>query len=231
MGLGILFLTSCLGVGLVVVVYVIAADKTRFLTRFDLQQWREGYYLRSLPNILQALHDNHFKTAWPVNCNALSAAFFRFRVGPLLKRKPRKLRRAFLQQHIILFGLREVLRPYIQDFMLNQQQRIVGSRIVEMEDTADRERLVEYLHNIGAIREAFHASLTSYDRHILVEMAERQFMATLRRAHAIFQEHGYTLLPELSELRDGQEMTGAELVQELPLVPMAKHRRRLKVGT
>lgn len=231
MGLGILFLASCLGLGLAVVVYVIAADRTRFLTRFDLPQWREGYYLRSLPNFLQALHDHHFTTAWPVHCNAVSAAFFRFRVRPLLQRKPRKLRRAFLQQHIILFGLREALRPYIQDFLLHQQQRIVGSRIVEMEDTLDREKLMEYLQNIGALRAAHQASLNNYDRHIMVEMAETQFMSTLRRAHAIFQEHGYTLLPELTQLRDWQEMTGVELVQELPHVPIAKRLRRLKVGT
>ena len=99
-GLAVVWVFGFLGVGLLFVIYVIAADKTRFLTRFDLDQWRDGYYLRSLPNFLQALHDNHFRTAWPSRCNAVSAAFFRFRTRPMLRRKPSKLRSAFLQQHI-----------------------------------------------------------------------------------------------------------------------------------
>jgi len=230
-GLAVVWVFGFLGVGLLFVIYVIAADKTRFLTRFDLDQWRDGYYLRSLPNFLQALHDNHFRTAWPSRCNAVSAAFFRFRTRPMLRRKPSKLRSAFLQQHIILFALREILAPYIRDFLLFEQQKLIGSRIVEMEDTLDRERLMAYLESIKANRLFFQETLTSYDRRILVDMVEAGFVSTLKRAHAIFQEHGYSLLPEFTQLRRWQEMTGPELVQELPPLPWPKRARaRVKVN-
>src|ERR1041385_4032489 len=99
-GSAILIMWAFLTLGLGFVLFIIAADKKRFLARFDLALWREGYYLRSLPNFLQALHDNHFRTAWPAHCDALSSAYFRYRAWFLLGRKPRKLRRAFLQQHI-----------------------------------------------------------------------------------------------------------------------------------
>ena len=72
--------------------------------------------MRALPNFLQALDNNHFKTPWPRELNALSAAFFRFRTRSMLKMRPVFLRKAFLKQHIILFGLLEVLRPFLQDF-------------------------------------------------------------------------------------------------------------------
>jgi len=227
-GLAVIWVFAFLGLGLLFVIYVIAADRTRFLTRFDVDQWREGYYLRSLPNFLQSLHDNHFKTAWPAHCNAVSAAFFRFRTRPMLKRKPGKLRSAFLQQHIVLFALRESLAPYIRDFILYEQQKMVGNRIVEMEDTLDRERLMAYLESIKANRQFFQETLTSHDRRILVEMVETGFVPTLRRAHAIFQEHGYSLLPEFTQLRRWQELSGPELVQELPPLPLPK-RPRAKV--
>src|SRR4051812_41451932 len=111
----ILFLTAGLGV----VVYLIAADRQRFLTRFELGLWRESYYLRALPNFLQALHDNHFATPWPAQCNAVAALVFRLQAGRLLKKQPKNLRQAFLQQHITLFALMDVLRPFLQDFVLS----------------------------------------------------------------------------------------------------------------
>ena len=76
-------LTAGLAGGLGMVTYLIAADRTRFLTRFDLSQWRPGYYLRALPNFLQALHDNHFASPWPAAHNAVATACFRLRARPL----------------------------------------------------------------------------------------------------------------------------------------------------
>lgn len=225
--IGVLLL---LGGGFLFVIYLIAADRQRFLTRFDVNQWREGYYLRALPNFLQALHDNHFRTAWPSRCNAVSAAFFQMRTWPMLGRGPRKLRKAFLQQHITLFGLLEILRPYIHDFILHERQRIVGNCCIDMEDTLDRERLINYLEELRAHRDNFKTSLTHYDRQIMVDMLERQIIPTLRRTHAMFQEHGFSLLTEFTELRRWQEMTGPELAQELPPLPPLPRERRQKVG-
>ena len=55
-------------------------------------------------------------------------------------------------------------------------------------------------------------------------MVDRRFIPTLRTAHAIFQEHGYNLLPAFTQLRRWQELTGSELAQELPKVPVLRER-------
>jgi hypothetical protein len=218
-GVVLFWVAAFITVGLGLVVYVIASDKRRFLTRFDVSQWREGYYLRALPNFLQALHDHHFRTPWPTKPNALATAYFRYRARPLLKKRSPALRRAFLQQHITLFALLEVLQPYLDDFILNEQQRIAGARILEMEDTLDRDRLLGFLESARGHRASFFRSLTDYDRKTLAQIIDRRLIPTLRRAHAIFQEHGYSLLSEFTQLRRWEEMTGVELVQELPVLP------------
>jgi len=229
---GLVFLISGLGLGLAVISYLIAADKQRFLVRFDLRQWRESYYLRALPNFLQALHDHHFESAWPSRRNAVATSFFKWRVRPMLKKRSASLRRAFLQQHITLFALLENLGPYLRDFFLNEQQRIIGERVVEMEDTLDRDRLIAYLDAVRMERKRFYATLTGEDRATLSVMAERRIIWKLRTAHAIFQEHGFSLLPELTRLRQWEEMTGVELVQELPEVATKRERseRRARVA-
>jgi len=112
-----------------------------------------------------------------------------------------------------------LLRPYIQDFVLHEQQRIVGERVIEMEDTADRDRLISFIDTVRSYRDGFYKSLTEWDRHTLGEMIDRKMIPTLRRAHAIFQEHGYSLLEEFSLLRSWEQMTGPELAQELPALP------------
>ena len=71
-------------------------------------------------------------------------------------------------------------------------------------------------------RAHFYRSLTEYDRQRLVQIIDRRLIPTLRRAHAIFQEHGYSLLPQFTELRRWDEMTGVELVQELPALPVLR---------
>jgi hypothetical protein len=215
----IFFLFGALAAGLVTVVYLIAADKQRFLARYDLEQWREGYYLRALPNFLQALYDHRFPSAWPARRNAVSAAIFRLRARPLLKKRAAFLRRAFLRQHITLFALLENLRPYLRDFFLNEQQRIIAQRVVGMEDTVDRDRLIAYLEALRQERAAFSQSLTPVDRATLDAMADRNVIVKLKTAHAIFQEHGYSLLPEFTQLRRWEGLTGVELVQELPVAP------------
>jgi hypothetical protein len=222
---GLFFLFGGLAVGLAAVCYLIATDRQRFLARFELGQWRESFYLRALPNFLQAMYDHHLPTAWPSRRNAVAAALFRLRTRPLLRMKSPSLRRAMLQQHIILFALLETLRPYLRDFFLHQQQRIVGERILAMEDTIERDRLILYLEALRHERASFYASLTSQDRATLVAMAQRNIIAKLRTAHAIFQEHGYSLLPEFTELRRWEQMSGVELVQELPVATSRRVRR------
>jgi hypothetical protein len=212
--------------GLFFVLYVIAADEKRFLAGFDLTMWRDGEYLRALPNFLQALHDNHFETPWPRRPNAVSASFLRFRVNAFLSRRPKAQRHAFLHQHIILFGLLRNLGPFIRDFIQNEQQRIVADRVVQMEDTIERDRLIAFLESLKEHRRSFYSTMTAFDRQTLAEIIDRRLMNNLRIAHAIFQEHGYSLLDELTQLRQWEEMSGVELVQELPFLPAPRTKSR-----
>lgn len=219
------WLVTCLVTGLGTVIYLIAADKKRFLARFDLDQWRESYYLRALPNFLQALHDHHFRSPWPSSRNAVAALYFRYRTRPLLKRRSRNLRRAFINQHTILFGLLEVLHPYLQDFVFGEQQRLVANRILAMEDTIERDRLIAFLDDVRHHREFFKRNLTRYERHTMAAIVDRRLMHVLRTAHAIYQEHGFCLMPEFTQLRRWEEMSGVELVQELPVLPTRRIRK------
>lgn len=213
------------------VTFFIAADKRRFLAQFELSQWRENIYLRGLPNFLQALYDHRFNTPWPRRCHGLSASLFCFRTGRLLRKRPRSLRHAFLRQHVTLFGLLEILKPYLHDFILSEQQRIAGKRVAEMEDTADRDRLLNFIEAVRQHRERFHKALTEYDHRILIQVVERRLIATLRAAHSVFQEHGFSLMREFNELRRWEQMTGSELSQELPSSAVYHGQRKLwRVG-
>jgi len=224
MGTSLFVVLACMSLGIGVVIYIIAADRLRFLARFDLDQWRENYYLRALPNFLQTLHDNHFTSPFPRAKNAVATAYFQFRVAQLTRKRSRTFRRVFMQQHIILFGLLEVLRPYLHDFILNERQKIIGERVITMEDTLDRDRLISFLDSARSYRATFLGALNDYDRKILLAMVDRKLISTLRRAHAIFQEHGYSLLPEFTQLREWQEMTGSELAHDLPKLPVWRER-------
>jgi len=227
MDAAVFWLLVFLAGGLGAVVYIIASDRQRFLARFELQQWRENYYLRALPNFLQSLHDHHFKTPWPRRPNAASSAFFRFRTRSLLRKRPRNLRNAFLTQHITLFSLLQILQPYLQDFILNEQQKIAGKCVAEMEDTQDRDRLLGFIESVRNYRECFHHTLTPHDHRVLVAIVERRLIGTLRAAHAIFQEHGYSLLSQFTDLRRWEQMTGTELAQELPALPRIPAKERV----
>lgn len=211
----IVLIASLMGAFLLVA-FLIAADKTRYLVSFDLGLWRDKYYLRTLPNFLQALYDRRFKSPWPRKRNAVAAFFYRFRIRGVLRKHPFLARRNFVHHHLTLYALIEQLRPYIQDFFLQDQQRIVQNTLATMEDTLDRDRLVQFVEAARRHRESFIKSLTPYDQCILIHMIDRRFMPTLRTAHAIFQEHGYSLMPEFNTLRRWESLTGAELVQELP---------------
>jgi hypothetical protein len=214
--------------GTVVIAYIVAADRKRFLAQFDLPAWRDHHYLRRLPNFLQALHDNHFRSAWPRRHNAVSAGCFSQRAGKHLRNASAGVRRKFMRQHITLFGLLEVLKPYISDFLLHERQRIVSERLIGMSDTVDRDRLATYLDSIRLHRAQFYSGITAYDRRIIVTMVNRKFMPTLKIAHAVFQEHGYSLLPEFDVIRRWEGMEGADLAQELPRNMMAI--KRLPAG-
>jgi len=219
-------LFAFLFVGLAFVLYIIAADEKRFLAGFDLKMWRDGEYLRALPNFLQALHDNHFETPWPRRVNAVSARFMKFRANAFLRRRPKPQRHAFLHQHIILFGLMRTLGPFVRDFIHNEQQRIIADRILQMEDTIERDRLIAYLESLKEHRQSFFAGMSSFDRQTMAEIIDRRFMTNVRTAHAIFQEHGYSLLDEFTQLRRWEEMSGVELVQELPVLPAIRTKSR-----
>ncbi len=217
-----LLLFGLLFAGLLGALYLIAADKKRFLAGMYLARWKENDYLRALPNFLQALHDNHFESAWPRRPNAVSAGFLRFRANAFLSKKPAALRRAFLQQHTVLFGLLHALSPFIRDFIQNEQQRIIADRILQMEDTIERDRLIAFLESLKEHRQFFYRGLTSFDRQTMGEIIDRRLMTNLRAAHAIFQEHGFCLLEDFTQLRRWHEMSGTELVQELPKLPVLR---------
>jgi hypothetical protein len=89
-----------------------------------------------------------------------------------------------------------------------------------MEDTIERDRLLAFIDYLGQERASFHASRTPAERVTLELIDERSFIATLRASHAIFQEHGFSLLPAFTQLRCWEEMTGADLVLDLPAIPM-----------
>jgi hypothetical protein len=214
-----MMLPLLLGASLMLVVWVIAADRTRYLTRFDLRHWDEQYYLQALPNFLQALHDDNFTWAWPARLNAVSAAYFAYRVRPILRARPSMTHQAFLQQHLNLCAQLHILRPYIADALMAEQARIVMNRIMEMEDTADRDRLLGFVAQVRRYRTAFQESLTPFDRQNLAQMKCRDFIPTLRRIHAVCLEHGFALLPQFDALRRWRELSGSELVQQLPKLP------------
>jgi hypothetical protein len=215
-----------LSAGMIVLFFLIAADRKRYLARFDLGSWRDTYYLRSLPNFLQALHDARFPHAWPGALNAVAAALFRFRTRPILRARPALARRNFLRHHLAFQALIEIHRPFVDDALLGETIRIVNQHLPSMEDTADRDRLVAFSQRATERRANFHKSLGNYDRALLAMLRRRRFFATLRMAHAIFQEHGFSLMPELSALRDSEHLSPAELVQELPHIPPAPVRRK-----
>jgi hypothetical protein len=210
----------------VFIVWIVAADKKRFLAGVDLANWRDAFYLRLLPNFLASLHQHHFKSPWPSQCNAVASAWFRFRVGPVLQACPHFARRHFLHHHLTLFALLEKLRPFIDDFILQEKQRILSACLLDMGDTADRDRLSSYLDGIRAARAAFARCLTIYDRGTLAVIVNRRFIARLRLSHAIFQEHGYSLVPDLETLRQWESLNGLEIVQSLPREAFTRPRRR-----
>jgi hypothetical protein len=215
-----------LSAGMIVLFFIIAADKKRYLVRYDLAHWRDAYYLRALPNFLQALHDARFPHPWPGALNAVAASLFRFRARPILNARPALARRNFLRHHLAFQALIEIHRPFIDDALLGEHVRIVNLHLPSMEDTADRDRLAAFAQRAAEIRAAFHKSLGNYDRALLAQLRRRRFFAILRMAHAIFQEHGFSLMPELSALRDAERLAPAELVQELPPLPAAPARRK-----
>jgi hypothetical protein len=215
MDAGLLLFLLMLG-GIALVVYLVAADRKRFLAGFDLSSWRDHQYLRRLPNFLQSLHDNRFRSAWPRRPNAVASFIFCTRARRLLRASSPAIRRRFLRQHVTLYALLELLKPYIDDFLLHERQRIVSARIANMADTVDRDRLTAYLDSIRLHRAKFYSSITSYDRRLIVTMVNRKFLPTLKIAHAVFQEHGFSLLPEFSTLRRWETLEGPDLAQELP---------------
>ncbi|MGN6368760.1 MAG: hypothetical protein ACTHN5_10910 [Phycisphaerae bacterium] len=211
----LLALFALLG-GVAGVIYIVVADRKRFLAQFDLPSWRDHQYLRRLPNFLQALHDHHFRSAWPRRHNAVSARLFSRRAGRFLRNTSPAARRRFMRQHITLFALLEVLKPYIHDFLLHERQRIVAARLEGMSDTVDRDRLATYVDSIRLHRAQFYSKITAYDRRVILAMVNRRFMPKLKIAHAVFQEHGFSLLPEFDVIRRWEGLDGADLAQELP---------------
>ena len=216
MGSSSVIVIAAMLAGALLIVWMVAADKKRFLAGFYLANWRDSYYLRILPNFLASLNERRFKTPWPAQCNAVACAWFRIRVGPVLRACPSFARRHFLHHHLTLFALLEQLRPFIDDFILQEKQRIISACLIDMGDTADRDRLSLYLDGIRAARAAFARSLTIYDRSMLSVIVSRRFIARLRLSHAIFQEHGYTLVPGLETLREWEALSGLEIVQSIP---------------
>ncbi len=212
--------------GALLVVFLIAADKKRFLAGFDLELWRANHYLQVLPNFLEALHSRGFRTPWPAKCNAVSSVWFRLRMWPVLSECPSLGRRHFLRYHVALFALLEKHRAFIDDYVLQEKQRIVSAHLIEMRDTFDRDRLAQYLDDLRAARAGFARSLTIYDRGTLAVIVQRRFIARLRAAHVIFNEHGYWLIPAFETLRRWENSTGVDIAQEIPRETERRAKRR-----
>ena len=84
--------------GLLAVVVFVAADKTRYLARFDFAHFNERVYLSMLPNFLQLVHDHGFTSPWPRRMDAVSAAYFRHQFRGVMKDRPGLARHDFLHQ-------------------------------------------------------------------------------------------------------------------------------------
>jgi len=208
--------------GAALCVVLIAADPKRFFAQFSLYDWHPRQYQASLSNFLQVLHDAGLPV-WPRRLNAITATFFRLRVRRIIRRRPGLRRSGFLHDHLNLAALLKILKPFIDDQILASQTQMIAGRIPTMADTSDRDRLSNFLERAQCVRIAFQKQLTPVDRQIQDHLNTIHFLAMLQRFHAIFKEHGYSLLPQLDDLLRWETMEGSELVQELPelVVPTA----------
>ena len=204
---------------------VIVADTTRWMVRFDLAGWRERQYIRMLPNFLQALYDRGLTSPWPRRMDAVSATLFQVRIRRILRERPMLVRRGFLRQHYTIWVVMASLRPFLDDSILAEQQRMAMEGVHRMADSADRDRLMHFVAAARTARAAFARSLAPADRQLLLDLRERDLLGTLKRAHAIFREHGYCLWPALEALNHWHGLPGEELVQELPAIDLPGGRK------
>ena len=222
----ILILLAALGA----VLLLIAADRTRYLARFDLSHWEDKLYLAQLPNFLQYVHDHGYTSPWPARMNAVSAAYFKHELRGILQDRPSLERRNFLHLHLNFQALLYILKPFLDDAILAEQVKITARQVLQMADSADRDRLNQFIDDVRRHRAEFISSLTKVDRQIIHEMQQRDFLGILRSANAIFHEHGFdNLLPSLDVIRHWRNLEGSEMVQQLPVLPktsssdLAKH--------
>jgi hypothetical protein len=207
--------------GLGLSVYLIAADPKRFLSQFGLYDWKPGRYQSLLSNFLQATQDLRLP-AWPRRLNGVSAMWFSFRVRRIVRKGSSFGNSGFLRSHLNLAVLIRMLKPFIDDQILTAQVDLVILRLIDMRDTADRDRLQSFVERATEARRAFQHSLTTIDRQVQNHLRQVHFFPTLQRLHAIFREHGYCLLPQLDALRCWESLDGSELAQELPLLSKPK---------
>jgi len=209
------WIVACLlgigGVGL-----LIAADRSRYLSQFDFSHWRQRYYLSMLPNFLEALHNARLASPWPKRLNGLSAAIFRLKLRIVLRRTPTLVRRRFLQAHLNLYALLQILKPYIEDALLGEQVHMASHKLVELQSPIDREQLNWYIRRAAEVRSAFDHSLTPLDRRLYQEIVTRNFVGTLKILHAVFREHGYVLFSAIDDLGRWEQLSAKDLVHDLP---------------
>jgi len=110
------------------------------------------------------------------------------------------------------------LRPFLDQSLLTEQQRLASARVIDMPDGDERNRLIHFISAAGAARMAFIRALSAADRKTLADLEDRRFFRTVQITHAIFREHGYNLLPELDALDAWQTMTDRELSEAVPAV-------------
>lgn len=199
------------------------------LSRFDLSQWRHRNYAGLLPNFLEGLYTRNVTTPWPIARNKIATVLFYFRTRSVLKSTPVQIRRQFHNCHIHLYSLLHMIKPFINDAIHGELQKIASSRVADMLDSLDRERLLQGLKRIAEIRTAFQNGLTAFDRALQEQLLERQIFRQLKSLHAIFSEHGYTLIPGLDEIHRWESLTGPEIARKIPaLLDFSPHSTGLR---
>jgi hypothetical protein len=212
-------------VAVMAMVLIVAFDRRRFLTQVDLRHWKNRLYLMLLPNFLQTLYSRNLRSPWPVRDDEISATFFVLRASRALPPVSRSVQRQFMRCHIHLFALMNRVGPFLQDALLGELQKLAKRQMANVVNSWDYERLSDGVIRIAVLRKSFQDRLDLVDKALAVQIQQTGVLRQLRQVHAIFSEHGYSLLPAFDALMRWEDMNGAELSSEMNRIVDTRNRR------
>lgn len=197
-------LAFIIGLATLLVAWSIMRDRTRYLARFQPLRHPgvSAEYLAGLSNFLEKLHDRRTNSAWPRRHDALSVLMFCLRTRAF-SLGPSKPAARLIAEHLTLWAQLELLKPFIQQAILGERQRIAVSAILELPDTPERDRLMHFVNDIRQYRDGFARALSPSECRLYHELERTHYLLTLRKIHAVFDEHGYALGPRAVRRRFG----------------------------